>query len=378
MQEMVEDEEYRVHPLAAGALRHLADNHWKNKETAKAVASWKQIVADFGGTNRKEVYAARTRLITYYIKNRDYAGYENWLVNADNREKPKFRKQIVEQVMHVARHRIFAWHLKVYGQFEKDARAAAAKACFEYLQSRKAWFDKADSTWQYYDHAISFLAHYHRDKKTRDRHIDEAVAIVRKNPDQERRHQLYSWLVDRLREAGDYPRAQYVIGLIADPPLASYKGYELLAAQYKWQAAATRLETIEKMGNAAWAERALTERANVYRERLGRYEDAIKLYHQLNKPPWTLWQIQDCYKRWGKLEDAITTLSEIENSFPDEAPKAAWYKASYYHEAKMAKKAIAQARKILKAYKKSSESSLAHQLLETYGIKTGGGVFDED
>ena len=42
------------------------------------------------------------------------------------------------------------------------------------------------------------------------------------------------------------------------------------------------------------------------------------------------------------------------------------------------KKAIAQARKILKAYKKSHEASLAHQLLEKYGIATGGGVFEED
>ncbi|NQT85560.1 hypothetical protein HQ560_02275 [bacterium] len=378
MQEMVEDEEYCTHALAAGALRHLADNHWKNKELAKAVTYWKRIVAEFSAVNHYEASAARSRIIGYYVKNKDYAGYENWRVTAKNRDSAKYRVGLVEAVMHVARGRVFNWHSKEYGRFDKDARAAAAKACFEYLQSRKSWYDKAGSTWTYYDRAISFLSHYHHDKKMRDRHIDEAVAIVKKEPDRDRRHYLLGWLVDRLREARDYERARYIIGLITDPPLAAYKGYELLSAQQKWAPAAKKLEDIEKMGDAKWAARAMTERANLYKDRLGRYEDAIKLYHQINNVPWTLWQIQDAYIRWGKLKDAITTLSEIENSFPSEASKAAWHKASYYHEAKMAKMAIAHARKILKAYKTSQESSLAHQLLEKYGIQTGGGVFDEE
>ena len=33
MREMADDEDYQKHPLAAGAIRRLADNHWQNKDT---------------------------------------------------------------------------------------------------------------------------------------------------------------------------------------------------------------------------------------------------------------------------------------------------------------------------------------------------------
>jgi len=378
MQEIIEDHEYRAHPLAAGALRYVADNCWKNKQTDKAVSYWKRIVADFAETNRREAGIARSRIVAYYIQNKDYEGYEAWRVNDTNRDNARHRMNTVEMAIAAARGRVFAYHSKAYGKFDKAEKAAAMRACFEYLQSRKEWYVKAKSTWHYYEQAISFLSQYYQDKKVRDQYIDEAVAIVKDELDRGRRHALFCWLIDRMREARDYDRARYLIGLITDPPLAAYKTYELLASQYKWTEAAKALEEIEQMGNADWTIKAKTERAGLYKDRLSRYEDAIKLYHEISNVPFTLWQIQDAYMRWGKLKDAITTLTEIENSFPNEAPKAAWYKASYYHEANNAKMAIAHARKILKAYKKSPESSLAHQLLEKYGIATGGGVFDEE
>ncbi len=91
-----------------------------------------------------------------------------------------------------------------------------------------------------------------------------------------------------------------------------------------------------------------------------------------------MWHIQDAYYRWGKLDNAITTLTEIENSFPDQSARAAWQKASYYHTAGQAKQAVSAARRVLKLYPKSAESSKAHQLLEGYGIATGGGLLDEE
>jgi len=378
MKQMIEDEDYAKHPLAAGALAHLADNHWKNKEPEQAVKCWKQIVRDFSQTSHTQANDARTNVTIYYIKTRDYAAYEAWLVNDENREDANHRKWVATNALDRAHHNIFHWHLGHYNRFEQKQRWEAMKACYDYFGSRKVWFEKTNDLWNFYSRALYFLSQHYQDKKARDPLLDQAVALVKTIQDKKDANGRYAWLSDRLREAGDYARAHYCIGLMSDPPYAAYKECEIFFQQSKWKEALARLEQIEKMGNADWAGRALERRAWIHKDYLYQYETAVQLYRQLNNPPWNLWQVQECYIRWGKLDEAITTLSEIENSFPAEASKAAWYKASYYHEAKQAKQAIAQARKILKAYKESKEASQAHQLLEQYGVATGGGVFEKE
>ena len=59
-----------------------------------------------------------------------------------------------------------------------------------------------------------------------------------------------------------------------------------------------------------------------------------------------------------------------------EAAQALWTKASYYKVWGNGKYAIGSARQLLKAYPKSQWASRAHQMLEAYGVKTGGGVVD--
>ncbi|MDB5329409.1 MAG: hypothetical protein JWP03_560, partial [Phycisphaerales bacterium] len=123
----------------------------------------------------------------------------------------------------------------------------------------------------------------------------------------------------------------------------------------------------------AWADRAVGERARIYREVLNKQPEAIALYERLNKPPGTLWGIQECYKRMGKLDRALSTLTEIENLFPTDAARAAWYKAMYLKEAGDNKKAIAAAKHVAIAYKSAPEAGAAHTMLEGFGIHLVGG-----
>ena len=51
-------------------------------------------------------------------------------------------------------------------------------------------------------------------------------------------------------------------------------------------------------------------------------------------------------------------------------------KAEYYRQDGQHKLAVALYRQILQRFRKSPQSSLAHQRLEDYGIKTGGGVIN--
>ncbi len=384
LKEMLANDAYAKHPLAGSALARLAEIHWRNNETAQAVKLWKQVVADFAKSNHREASQARDNLVVYYIKSKDYAGYEAWLApSAETRaakdfDEAKHRIWMAIQVIDKAHHHIFPGHTGHYNAFQSEDRAAAAKACFAWFKAQKPWFDKATQSWEYLSRALSFLTTHHGDKKERDPVVDEMVGIVKKIQDKADANGKYAWIVDRLREGNDLMRARYVIGLITEPPLAVYKESELLTHEGKHKEAIARLEEVEKMGNPQWTATAQERKAWVYKDCLHDYEAAIKVYRQINKPPGTLWAIQECFIRWGKLEDAITTLSEIENSFPEDAPRAAWHKAHYYHQANQGKKAIAQARKILKAYKASPEASKAHQLLEGYGVATGGGVFEEE
>jgi TolA-binding protein len=377
MKEMVEDEDCREHPLAAGALRRLADEHWRREEKALAVRYWKQVIDDFGDQNRSETEAAFRNVTRYYIGELDYTGYESWLVDDKNKDSARHRKWVTQNAMDRACE-LFGGKSRRYGNFARDRKKRDVAGFYAYFKTRRKWYEKTKDLWSYYGKALSFVMSHHKDAKERESLIDEIVVYIRKLPDGRDANNKLCWISDRLRDAGDLGRARHCISQIkGDRPLSAYKEYEILTREGKWKTAIALLEAIEKMGDKGWAARALSARAHAYMEALRDYGKAIELYREISKPPGTLWSIQECYKRWGKLKEALATLTEIESMFPDQASRASWYKASYYHEAGDAKKAIAQARKILKAYKKSHEASQAHQLLEKYGIATGGGVFDE-
>ena len=185
-------------------------------------------------------------------------------------------------------------------------------------------------------------------------------------------------LVDRIKVAGQTQRAFDVADKIGDPALAQWKRVELYDYEQKYTEMAKACEELEPMDNKEYATRALRTRAGLYKDRLNRLEDAIKLYNEINDPPGTAWAIVDCYERLGKLQQAVATCTEIENFFENEAPSAAFRRAQIWDRAGEKKKAIAECRAVLKKYPKHQVSSQAHQMLERYGIATGGGVTDED
>jgi len=376
MLEVVEDEDYRKHPVAAGALRRLADNKWRNGEYEAAVTFWKQSCRDFAESNPAEANPARDNVTDYYIKSRNYSALESWLINDENRDNPAHRKWVADYAWGRAWNNFHGGWGK-YTNFNKAEKTADLKAFYEWFKQQKPWYDKAENAWSYYHNAIYFASQRMWDKVETKRLIDESIPLTQALKEEKDRNGRYSWMVDRMREASDWTGCEYCIAKITDPLLAAYKRYEMYYHRNDWTSAITQLEQLEKANNEYWSPRALWDHAMMFKDRLGRYEEAIKLFLQMNNPPDNLWHIQECYSRWGKLEEAVTTLNEIENSFPPHAPRAAWTKASLYHAAGMTTEAVASARRVLKMYPKSGEASQAHQLLEGYGIKTGGGVMDE-
>ncbi|HEY3325293.1 MAG TPA: tetratricopeptide repeat protein [Planctomycetota bacterium] len=383
MQQMVEDENLRYHPLAAGALRRLAENYWKQKQTEQAIKYWKQVCEDFWRANPEEAKEARNSVTAWYLQQGDYTGYEKWLINDENRENANHRRWVAQQAYEVS---IGVFDQNNYGPLKKDAQLKDARAFLAWHKSQKSWFEKDGQLWPYYDHTINFLLHRLADKKDRDEQIGEVSAWLKTMRDAAKDEvakndvfNKFSWLVDRLCEMGDWTQAQFCADSINQPQLSAFKNAEILMRRQKWPEAIARLDDLEKSAtDVSWQIRAKEERARIYRENTGEYEKAIKLYHEIDKPPGTLWCIQDAYKRWNKQKEALTTLTEIENSFPDQAPQAAWRKAQYLEEAGDKNGVIAQCRRILKIYKAANEASPAKQLLRKYITQTGGGVFEED
>ncbi len=381
--QMVTNEKYARHPLAAGALTRLASNHWLNKEYDKAVTYWKQCYKDFINENPPEAWGARDQVFGYYIRSQDYASLERWLLDEKTVNDPETRTWIAAHAMGLG----FGNFVHAWSKYEGDAakeRPADMKALYLWYKSYKPWFDKANKTWAFYDQSLSFLIYRWSEPDEKKRLIDETMAYVKTVKDAAKEEKdkaqvdaMYCHLCDMLKDGQHYDEARFCLTQLNDPFTAAWKEYEILCHQQKWEAAVAQLLDIENRNNADWKAKAQEARAWLYKERLGQFDKAIAVYRAISDPPRTLWAIQECQKRSGDLKSALATLSEIESMFPDERPRVLWTKAAYYDEAGDDKQAIAHARQLLKAYPKAPEASWAHQLLERHNVDPGGGVADE-
>jgi tetratricopeptide (TPR) repeat protein len=375
MKEMVEDEDYSQHPLAAGALKRLADNYWANKDRTLAVRYWKQVVADFSASNAGQAKSARHSVYAFYSEENRLAEIASWLLQelpVDAAEAAKQRADIADEVVTVV---LNSLHHGKYQQAKytksKDQQAAAL---WKYLSGEKTAFEQSEQTWKYLKTALRLNGRYLKDSKTTDKLLGEAHAFAKAIKDEKKRDQHINQMADFLRDNGDNARAIHTITQHSSANYAAYKKAEYLGRWGKMEEAAEQYKRCESMPDAGIAKSSKVHRANIYRERLNRQDEAIKLYLEIADPPGSLWSLADSYLRKKDYKSAMNTWREIENSFPKDAARAAWYRADTYQKMGENKLAVSEARRVLKSYPKSRESSSAHQLLEAYGIKTGGGV----
>lgn len=106
---------------------------------------------------------------------------------------------------------------------------------------------------------------------------------------------------------------------------------------------------------------------------LGRYEEAIKAYQAANRQPATTWAVAECFVKLKRYGEAIQNLQGLE-SVKATAPAACLKIADVYKIAANKGKEVEQLQLVLRRYPKSGESSVAHQRLESYGVKLIGGL----
>lgn len=377
LRRMVEHKDYRKHPLAAGALRQLADHYWKHNKRDLAVRHWKQVVRDFSRSNGHEANRARGMVAHHYVLSNDFEGYERWRIDKEKAGDPGHLWAVAHETFHAA-NATFDPHSPRYKGGKHAKRRADMQAAYKYLASRRQLYEKTGRHLDYLGTSIWFARHRLGDAKLVASLLDEMVARVRSKKRGNDRDGECDWVIQRICEYAEVERAFSLLPLISNRDRADRIRLGLLGRQRKWPEYLALLKAIESKGDAATKAWVLWQRVGVYHRHLGKYAEAVKLYHQIGNPPRTLWLIVECYQAQGKTKEALVQLAEIEGSFASDAPRAAWAATTILHRAKNKKMAIAGARRILKVYPKSGEASAAHQLLEGYGIKTGGGVIDED
>lgn len=105
---------------------------------------------------------------------------------------------------------------------------------------------------------------------------------------------------------------------------------------------------------------------------LGRHEEAIKAYRAANRQPDSTWRITDCFVALKQYAQAVKTVADLE-SVKSTASAACFKIADIYRIAGDKGKEVQQLRLVLKRYPKSSQSSEAHNRLESYGVALVGG-----
>jgi len=112
---------------------------------------------------------------------------------------------------------------------------------------------------------------------------------------------------------------------------------------------------------------------------LGQYEEAIKAYRAANKQPDSTFGVANCLASLDRYDDAVKTVKELYSLGGGVASRAALAAANYYRTSGNKGKEVDQLRFILINFKKSGESSEAHNRLESYGVAlTGGEAEAED
>jgi tetratricopeptide (TPR) repeat protein len=130
--------------------------------------------------------------------------------------------------------------------------------------------------------------------------------------------------------------------------------------------------------NQRFATEAWTIKAELHEFR-AQWQEAIAAWRSANQPPQTAFNVAECYLAWGKPEEAVRVLFEIENFFPKVASKAAQRIAQIRGKKGATDQYYQALRRIILKYEGSREASWAHNRIErTFPDRKIGGAVDHE
>jgi TolA-binding protein len=118
---------------------------------------------------------------------------------------------------------------------------------------------------------------------------------------------------------------------------------------------------------ASWIKAVLLEQQK-------KWGEAIAVYQSIDEMPKTLWAIAKCYESWGKLDQAVQQLREIEQFFKPDSVRAAMAIGYLYQRHGQRQLAEASFRRVMDKYRESDGSRDAHLILEGMNVRIKGGM----
>lgn len=381
--DMLADEDYAKHPLAGDAYLELADNHWQHKRTGKALDMWKVLVRDFRESNDSAARKAEYKLRDWMLVNGEIEETFAWYLDRRDRgseaeQKASAAKSVYRKAMKEFDRGYWKWYFEPVlgekrGARKRDELKEAVRAWFF---AKESWFAEADRLWDFMMLRFDDIRRHDPDKL--GEFIPSLSSYLRSNPGEQQAKRA-DQLVNKLAGVGEYELAFSLLEFYPTPVDRLWKRFDLETRRKRYEEADGILGELLEVKDAKVISRARRERASLYHKRMGKYEEAIKLYYEINDPPGTLWSIVDCQRKLGQKDRAQNTLTEIASIFPDQASKAIFRKAEFFRRDGEKKMAIGLYRNLLShpEWKKSGESSKAHDRLEDMDIDTGGAVIHE-
>ena len=406
MNELLRDENYKNHPVAASASLQLVRNHWKNNDPQKANRDLRRIFKNHRQNSPKAAADAKAYYMAYCAATgniREYVAWYNYAYKEQAEEKKISPAQFKVNMINDMYQLIMNWHS--WNQFFNDEMLLRYRAgkkgpnpqqeLWIFIRDNEADYNKAGRMWDFFYNSLSLLSrHYNRkfiSPVAFDKLVNNAINFVKSEADlpqtKNRQQKRFASLVELLYGNREWGQGERVNANLKDEKTRAWNEYRAMYGKAEDRHAnATFNDCVQKLEGIAakfatdpgMVSRALSSKAYIYHHKIGKYEEAIKAYQELSRPPETLYNIADCQKRLKKSQEALRTYAEIAGSFPREAPNAFWHMGEYYRQLGDQKRAVATYRAILRRHPKSPQASWSHQVLERLGIDETGLGADED
>ncbi|MCC5848396.1 MAG: tetratricopeptide repeat protein [Verrucomicrobia bacterium] len=385
LREMADHPAYGKHSLAAGALNRIADNHWENKRPDQAVEIWKKVAEEFGELNRDQTRQAADKLYDWTLVRGNVAEAYDLRLERESRGSEEQRRanaiqHVFQQGVRDAGGGYYRWYFNHLHEEDRanEMRDALRTKLYEWFVSKQSDFLAVDRLWDFLLMRYDYNASHNQEKL--DELLLEIVQYFRSSETEpNRRVSRAKTIIDRLARSGRWDNALSMLEFIPEPTDRLWTEFELSQRRRTHEYSLTVLDQIDGLNVPEESRKALAARARIHHRNLNNYEEAIKLYHEINDPPDTLWEIVDCHRRLGNREQARNVLTEIASIFPDLAPRALYMQAEHYRSDGEQEQAVNLYRSILRhpEWRRSREASQSHDRLEAMGLDTAGGVIHE-
>ena len=384
--DMVDNPEMVKHPLASRAYCKIGEFYWSIGKTSEAQENWQKGFSDIYREIAKSDYDNQRTLYRASLGvTHKWAELTDFIFEGVDEKNIKERLRLVIDTEDYfrswgTRNWLNDWYYaRKFDGKEKELRADQTKwnkGFTKWHEDFKSLFQQCGQEWSFVNRTFD----YRRDclgMEEAKKYIPEMTKVLKASSDEDKPKRARD-LAIRLADARMFVEARTLLEFMKVPLDRLWLTYEIDRREGQWDAVKLTLEQIIANPDPQVSLNGKKTLAWVYKDATREYEKAIKLYEDINQPPGTLWDIQWCYRRLGEKIKAQATLDELA-FFPDQAARAVWTKAEYFREDGEKDKAIALYRRLLSQpeWKKTGESSQAHQRLEAWGIATGGAVINE-